>query len=197
MIKQTNILICSAILTEAAEPDNPCIENYHYHRTTTEYYRSEFNGKLPEYHAPDYLSTLKPGVCHYCGKPFKTDKFNGSMVGFLWTNPVTGETKVSPEEFGPGAMFYIEYLKGYMSRTWDNWPEDTLPLQVVTPGGEWMIDARARNCTMPEDKLHRCWCRHGEPPELTVDKNGLTCTAGAGSIQCGNYHGFLQNGYLT
>lgn len=42
----------------------------------------------------------------------------------------------------------------------------------------------------------RCWVRHGEPPIVTVNKDGLTCAAGAGSIGIGGgeryYHGFLQ-----
>jgi hypothetical protein len=67
----------------------------------------------------------------------------------------------------------------------------------MTPGGEWIIDSRASNCTMPEDTEHRCWVRHGEAPDFHVDKNGKTCNAGAGSIKCGSYHGFLQNGFLT
>jgi hypothetical protein len=79
---------------------------------------------------------------------------------------------------------------------WDN--QFTPPLMVKTPGGTWDIDSRASNCTRKDDKLHRCWRRHGEPPNITVDKaGGDTCGAGAGSIQCGDYHGFLQNGVLT
>jgi hypothetical protein len=39
--------------------------------------------------------------------------------------------------------------------------------------------------------------RHGEPPQITVDKRGLTCHAGAGSIALGSYHGFLHNGVFT
>lgn len=76
---------------------------------------------------------------------------------------------------------------------------DGRSLYVQTPGGLWGIDERARNCTMPEDHEHRCWVRHGSPEDGTihVDKNGNTCAAGAGSIQCGDYHGFLHNGKLT
>lgn len=75
--------------------------------------------------------------------------------------------------------------------------EDGPALWVQTPGGAWCIDSRASNCTMPYDYNHRCWVRHGEPPLVTVDKNGPTCAAGAGSIAVGSYHGFLQNGCLT
>lgn len=88
---------------------------------------------------------------------------------------------------------------------WDAWwgsehwkGPDGKSMTVVCPDGtQWCIDARASNCTMPEDKVHRCWIRHGEPPNLTVDKNGVTCAAGAGSIAVPGYHGFLQNGSFT
>jgi hypothetical protein len=77
---------------------------------------------------------------------------------------------------------------------------DGLYLVVQTPGGSWSVDDRASNCTMPEDHEHRCWVRHGDPRtgDVHVDKNGLTCGAGAGSILQGDrYHGFLHNGHLT
>jgi hypothetical protein len=70
-------------------------------------------------------------------------------------------------------------------------------LVVKTPGGDWVIDGRANNCTLPNDNIHKCWVRHGVPPMITVDKNGKTCGAGAGSILVGNYHGFLINGELV
>ncbi len=72
-------------------------------------------------------------------------------------------------------------------------------LTVRTPRGDWTIDARASNCTMPDDNKHKCWVRHGKPEDgtLHVDKNGLTCAAGAGSIVIKDYHGFLHNGKLT
>jgi hypothetical protein len=92
---------------------------------------------------------------------------------------------------------------------WENtWYEDDEALKcwcgpdgksftVRTPGGDWHIDGRASNCDKPNDHVHKCWCRHGEAPNLTVNKIGNTCNAGAGSILQGNYHGFLANGKLT
>lgn len=46
---------------------------------------------------------------------------------------------------------------------------------------------------------HKCWVRHGTPPGevVHVDKNGITCGAGAGSIAIPNWHGFLHNGELV
>lgn len=94
----------------------------------------------------------------------------------------------------PGAMYdaYWSARKG----------PDGLSLEVVTPLGEWNIDARASNCTMPNDDKHYCWVRHGDPRvgPVHVDKNGYTCAAGAGSIALGNpckYHAFLRNGFLV
>jgi hypothetical protein len=94
----------------------------------------------------------------------------------------------------PGCFFWNDYLpeKAYF----DN-QEGPMLMLVLPNGNHWNIDSRASNCGNIQDRQHRCWCRHGEVPNITVDKNGLTCNAGAGSIQSGNYHGFLKNGELT
>jgi hypothetical protein len=91
-------------------------------------------------------------------------------------------------------------VPGMMYDAW--WLHDTQyvgadgrSIMVVCPDGhEWCIDSRASNCDMKKDTEHKCWIRHGEPPMLTVDKNGKTCGAGAGSIQTPKWHGFLVNG---
>lgn len=107
-----------------------------------------------------------------------------------WVNSATGEQNKYPHMFGVGAMWYALW----QPKNWD-WDNEEGPhLIVKTPGGDWDIDSRCANCTLPEDKLHRCWVRHGEPPNISVDKNGLTCSAGGGSIISGSYHGFLTNG---
>lgn len=53
--------------------------------------------------------------------------------------------------------------------------------------------------TYEDARPHKCWIRHGDPrtSNVHVDKNGVTCGAGAGSIISGSYHGFLHNGFLT
>lgn len=90
-----------------------------------------------------------------------------------------------------GAMWYSDedyYRKGPDGRS----------LFVETPGGTWNIDMRASNCGLPNDDVHFCWCRHGVPPDIYVDKACSTCKAGAGSIQMGNFHGYIRKGgYLT
>ncbi len=90
---------------------------------------------------------------------------------------------------------------------WDAWWNHDVPewcgpdgksLQVVCPDGHvWCIDSRASNCDQKNEHTHKCWVRHGESPNLTVDKNGHTCNAGGGSIQTGSWHGFLRNGELV
>lgn len=92
----------------------------------------------------------------------------------------------------PGDMFYITFAAGHCS---EHEPPCERHLQVVCPDGSWWdIDGRANNCTLKDDKAHRCWVRHGDPPKVTVDKRGVTCGAGAGSIQTAKYHGFLKDG---
>ncbi len=110
-----------------------------------------------------------------------------------WVRPDTGEEREFPHQFGPGAMWYATWFPNH------EWENESVPMNlcVETPGGTWNIDSRCSNCTMKEDRIHRCWVRHGDPPNVTVDKSGLTCAAGAGSIMIGNYHGFLRAGELT
>lgn len=120
-------------------------------------------------------------------------------------------------ELPPGAVFDLLNFYDDDDRAPYNWRQSPRPdgksyrvtrlneqdgrvLVCMTPDGHpWTIDARASNCTMPQDDNHWCWCRHGRPEEgtLHVDKNGTTCAAGAGSIQTGSWHGFLHNGQLV
>lgn len=107
-----------------------------------------------------------------------------------------------------------------------SWMHDKCPMPdgiflccVLPNKHHWLVDGRASNCGSPcmvcgvryrehtDDAghryvdsvpAHRCWIRHGDPRtgNVHVDKNGLTCDAGAGSIQSGEWHGFLHNGML-
>lgn len=99
----------------------------------------------------------------------------------------------------PGCLFWADWFGNDDGGcSWHDRDCDGRHLHAVLPNGRmWDIDGRASNCTMPDDRLHRCWVRHGEPPNVTVDKAGATCAAGAGSIQAGDYHGFLHNGQFT
>jgi hypothetical protein len=115
----------------------------------------------------------------------------------LWRRTDTGEEFSHLADVPVGGMWFAHWYENF-------WHPQLGPgknLIVKTPGGDWHIDSNCNNCTIPDDasqEKHHCWILHGTPPEITVDKNGVTCGAGAGSILTANgkYHGFLRNGYL-
>lgn len=110
----------------------------------------------------------------------------------------TGEVKTRIPDFGPGAMWDAWWYRGVTGGPFLDPLPDGRSIVVTLPNGhDWCIDMRSSNCTLPDDTAHHCWVRHGEPPNITVDKDGLTCQAGAGSIQSGSYHGFLKSGQFT
>lgn len=133
-----------------------------------------------------------------------------------WKRADTGEIIDENHHRLPvGAMWNATWLADHE----DYRGPDGKSICVITPGGEWMIDGRASNCNSPckncgvaykdhldndlaghyyeDSRPHKCWIRHGIPPNLTVNKVGITCGAGAGSIIRGDYHGYLINGSLT
>lgn len=144
-----------------------------------------------------------PIACEACGEPF-TEKDEYQLFGRqLFVRPDTGEV-MTTNDAPPGACWdawwITERRKG--GPTGVGWMvgDDHRCLMVKCPDGhDWMIDARASNCTMKDDNAHHCWVRHGRPEDgtLHVDKNGHTCQAGGGSIDTGKWHGFLHNGHLT
>lgn len=121
----------------------------------------------------------------------------GEDEPWCWTpwyrNVETGE-EVTGRELPVGAIWDQAKLSpAYAARA----GADGRYLVCKLPGGHhWSIDGRANNCGRPDDDVHRCWVRHGEAPALTVNKEGDTCVAGAGSIQVPDWHGFLRNGVL-
>jgi hypothetical protein len=136
-----------------------------------------------DFHNSDY-----PSKCD-CGFEFTANAYCHVFHRQLFLRTDTGE-KMTAEDAPVGAMWDAWYYpKAYRG-------SDGISLMVKTPGGEWCVDARCSNCTLPDDNEHKCWVRHGSPPDITVDKNGKTCSAGAGSIAQPRYHGFLRNGYL-
>lgn len=117
-------------------------------------------------------------------------------------------TPLGPGSREPGAVYSWDH--DYRC-DWDNC-SGTHVTVVLPTGDTWSPDSRASNCGRPDDRTHRCWVRHGELGNLTVDKNGDTCPAGAGSIQAYEskvtvdgveqvlrqaWHGFLRDGVLA
>jgi hypothetical protein len=164
-----------------------------------------------------------PNKCDGCDYHFEDSDHWQLFTQTLWARADTGE-QMTLDAAPPGAMYHASWFVEHQDEH-DGCHEwagpDGLSLWVKCPNGRlWGIDSRASNCdskcktcggpysahykgqdyhckTFVESRPHKCWVRHGEPPMLTVDKNGLTCGAGAGSIQAGDYHGFLRNGQFT
>jgi hypothetical protein len=144
--------------------------------------------EMPEKNDPRW-----PEACG-CGYRFVELDNHQLFTNHLFRRTDTGEL-MTLREAPAGAIWNASWMAGSPSFC----GPDGRSLVCRLPGGhDWLIDSRASNCTMKDDSVHKCWVRHGEPPELTVDKNGFTCQAGAGSILSsdGKYHGFLRNGYL-
>jgi ribosomal protein S18 len=184
----------SVIVTE----EGSCVGNFHYHRTEKVIKRFSLdpNGDYPEeWTNRDEKANLVPTYCARCGNhdfsPEALKKFVSSK-GRIWERVDTGERADNINAFGPGAMWFADWYCA------EDLNLSGPPLMVRTPGGDWMVDSRCTNCTLPDDKDHRCWPRVGEAPNITVDKTvGRTCDAGGGSVVHGDYHGFLRNGYLV
>lgn len=142
----------------------------------------------------DYPDDRWPVRCDHCGAPVPEQGVERQVHRHRLYDTTSGR----PE---PGDMFWAPWYhdedKPHFC-PWDNCDDPRGHLIVILPNGhEWDVDSRASNCTMKNDRLHRCWVRHGEPPLIHVDKNGHTCNAGAGSIGVPGYHGFLHHGRLT
>lgn len=159
-------------------------------------------GNEPAPQPVDHADPRWPTTCADCGTPFPENAAWQEWSVRLYRRTDTGELRTLHPAGGgeiapaaePGATWNASWIP-------DNWKhEDGLYLMVRCPDGhDWAVDSRASNCGLPDDNVHHCWIRHGDPREcrVTVDKNGVTCNAGAGSIQTPNWHGFLRDGQLV
>lgn len=133
--------------------------------------------------------------CDHCGAvaPSDAEKQVFRKVRF---NTESGDQE--PGDCWYESWYHEEDYKRDLCR-WDNCNDPRGHLMVRLPDGYvWDTDSRASNCTMKEDRTHRCWVKHGEAPDLHIDKAGNTCGAGAGSIQgVDGWHGFYHNGQLV
>jgi hypothetical protein len=139
-----------------------------------------------------------PAQCG-CGYVFQeTDQWQLHQ-DLLYRRVDTGEV-MALRDVPPGGMWYSDWMLSPGSNRWRGPDGRSLTVRVPssysTGHADWVIDAVANNCTRPDDLDHKCWCRHGNPPNITVDKVGNTCAAGGGSILVPGYHGMLQEGYL-
>lgn len=132
-----------------------------------------------------------PQTCEACRCDFAAEDEWQLNTRDLWRGALDGRL-YTLRDAPAGAMWDAHWMS-------DHWRgPDGICLVVKTPGGDWMVDGEASNCTR-KGEAHECWVRHGDPRtgSVHVDKNGNTCAAGAGSIQQGSYHGFLHNDHLV
>ncbi len=175
-------------LRRYANAEPPCPTHGSYHNADVAF------DVVPE-STPDYQKHLPhddprwPKQCD-CGYVFKDDDNWQMFCEHQWKRVDTGEL-MTLRAAPPGAMWDADWL--HSTPDWCGFDGKCM-IAKLPNGHEWMMDGPANNCTKPGDATHRCWIRHGEPPNLTVDKDGPTCNAGAGSIMSGGWHGFLRNG---
>lgn len=153
------------------------------------------HGDLWPHDDPRWLNVCEEPGCGYQFVDTDFWQFQPTQIYANQDNSWRGSLGDAP----PGAMYYATWLEDCASHVS---PHDGHSLCVVLPDPRhthWQVDARAQNCTLPNDTVHRCWVRSGSVEQGTVhvDKNGHTCSAGAGSIAVPGYHGFLHNGKLT
>jgi hypothetical protein len=126
-----------------------------------------------------------------------------------YRDPLTGDVWRSHRDLPIGAVYehpkhdgdYHNWVSesGTKLKSRANRQDGRVLCCILPDGHSWTIDSRANNCTLPKDDKHWCWVRTGRPEDGTLDvgKDGLTCSAGAGSIQTGRWHGFLRRGRLV
>lgn len=157
----------------------------------------------------DFSDDRWPTKCDHCpsvvppGGPYghriRPDGFTVNRQVFVRRRYNTASGKPEPGDLLLADWYHHKSSEGKMSCLfWDNCTE--YHVMAKLPNGEdWDIMSRASNCGLPNDRLHRCWVTHGKAEDGTihVDKEGLTCAAGAGSIAVPGYHGFLHHGNFT
>lgn len=197
-------------------PNRACsVHPYGYHNATVEI------GEAPAVKRDDcYLDSIEtphddprwPTHCA-CGYEFiPEDTWQTSQDEFM-VREDGQEGRWVRRELPAGAMFYPCWLQptaeepnrplGFAE------PTNGKVLSVICPENqdgtgtaEWIIDSYCSNCDRKGER-HHCWCRHGVPPNITVNKTPPddlgTCNAGAGSIWIKmphGWHGFLVDGWL-
>lgn len=202
-------------LRRYARMDGGCVGGAGYHSAMI-FTRLLAEGEKPRTTESD---ARWPATCERCAYTFDASDARQDFTQHVFRRVDTGE-QMELRAAPVGAMWFNAWMAKYPDRT----GPDGRYLVVRTPGGDWEVDSRCSNCDSPcehcgvpyllhteggkhghnpaacksykDARPHKCWVRHGEAPNITVDKVGVTCGAGAGSIMCGTYHGFLRGGQL-
>lgn len=191
------------------KPSGPwnCSNGYHWaikwvDRVPTETYLDKDGTRLRREVAQfDRSDPRWPAVCMHCQYRFTNEDTKQTFTEEIYRRTDTGDEHILHQNAAhpeltpapPGAMWHAYWMPSY----WRG--DDGISLVVrLANGHDWMVDSRASNCDQP-DRPHKCWVRHGDPrtEPVSVDKDGDTCGAGAGSILAKDYHGFLSGGVLS
>jgi hypothetical protein len=115
------------------------------------------NDGFPEVALESIPGRHPDAVCEDCGAPP-----SANVSGFSSTRRIYDTPSGRPE---PGNLFWTPWMHDDRKCwRWENCNDPRGHLYCVLPDGHpWDIDGRASNCTMPEEKTHRCWVRHGDP----------------------------------
>lgn len=191
--------------TVITHPECPLPWKYHNARVLVADRREIALGEFP---TPALDDPRWPVQCD-CGYKFvETDTWQ-VFTEQLYMTP---EADIYSLDSAPaGAMWDAEWLHDHDFMT----GPDGISLHVKLPDGHyWCVDQEAKNCTNSQwgpkvidgvryekvwqGRTHYCWSRHGDPRtgKVHVDKVGSGCAAGAGSVDTGKWHGFLDHGYL-
>ena len=116
----------------------------------------------------DYPPARWPTKCAHCGapvpekqKPIDEGDIIHDVKHQVFTSRLYGTNSGDPE---PGDLYYIKWHEPGKCPYWDSC--DGMHLHGIVPNGEhWDIDSRASNCTMKDDRTHRCWVRTGLPED--------------------------------
>lgn len=147
----------------------------------------------------DYTHDRWPTQCASCGAPVPAT----DLIPEVGKEYFRLHRQVSTERFyntpsgkpEPGDIYLLPWHEPDHCPYWSNCDGNHM-YGILPNGWDWDMTSRASNCDLKDNKTHRCWVIHGsaEDGTITVDKNGDTCSAGAGSIAAPGWHGFLRNG---
>lgn len=140
-----------------------------------------------------------PTQCDSCEYLFTDDDHWQVNQDLLYTAEDGREMTLA--DAPPGAVWIAEWMP-------DNYRiNGNGPVYVIRlPNGtDFMPGSQAANCNR-QGEDHDCWCVHGEPPLLTIDKTPepgrSTCSSGGGSVWSNQgapneWHGHINNGVMT
>lgn len=172
--------------------DAPCPAGVPYHNGMAEFDVVPEDAVCPEVPHSDYRW---PKFCT-CGYKFREEDEWQVFTDSMYRATDNGK-EYNLHDAPAGAMWDATWMHEHLPSPQLGVLTDGKYLVLRLPNGsDWAIDSRCNNCERPNDEAHHCWCRHGEPPNITVDKNCDTCPAGAGSVLSNGFHAMLENGVL-